>query len=306
MDHTVIILCALLLNAMFAGPRRWYAALKVPQLAVLPHRLIRHIERKLNREHRKPEDLRMRGLVIVLVAILFSAVSGVLLDWIFQYNLRFIELVLVALLLPVRPVWDRVSGVRKALIANDLVTARQELSGTVWKHHALLDAHGVARAAIEYLSVEFSEKIVTPALGYLFLGLPGLFIVVTLTLLQGSLAHAPQFGHAALTMHRWLNIIPSRISALLWLVAACFFPMADPARIAGKLWKPLLDESPRGLCVHVASAVSRVVLGGPGSPYLSGWTQGHAQKALPVDIKRAQTTYALATLFLFVLTGTFF
>jgi cobalamin biosynthesis protein CobD/CbiB len=306
MDHTVIVLCALLLNTLLAGPRRWYAALRMTHIATLPARLIRHVERKLNRDHRKPEDLRVRGLIVVLAALLIAAVSGALLDWVFQHNLTFIELVVVAILLPVRPVWDRVAAIRKALIANDLPAARQELSGTVWKHHALLDMHGVARAAIEYMMVEFSEKIVCPVLGYLLLGLPGLFIVVTLTLLQNAFAHAPQFGQAAQTAHRWLNIIPSRISALLWLIAACFFPMADPARIAKHIGKPLLDDTPRALCVHVASAVSRAVLGGPGSPYLSVWTQGQVQKALPVDIKRAQTTYALATLFLFVLTGAFF
>jgi cobalamin biosynthesis protein CobD/CbiB len=306
MDHTVIVLCALLLNALFAGPRRWYAALKLTRLAALPVRLVRHIERKLNRDHRKPEDLRLRGFVVVVITILIAVVLGAILDWLFQHNLQFVELLLVAILLPVRPTWDRVMAIRKALRVNDLPAARQELSGTVWKHHALLDIHGVARAAIEYLAVEFSEKIICPVLGYVLLGLPGLFICVTLNFLQPSFAHAPQFGRAAETAQRWLNVIPSRVTALLWFIAACFFPMADPAVIAKRISNPLLDAAPRTLCVEVASAVSRVVLGGPGSPYLSAWTQGQVQKALPADIKRAQTTYALAALFLFVLTGAFF
>jgi adenosylcobinamide-phosphate synthase len=305
MDHTVIVLCAIVLNVLLAGPRKWYAALKLTRITALPVRAIRHIERKLNRDHRQPEDLRLRGFVIVLSAIVVAAILGAILNWVFQHNLKFIELLLVAVLLPVRPIWDRVASIRKAVISNNISVAREELSGTIWKHHPLLDEQGVARAAIEFLAVEFSEKIVCPVLGYLLLGLPGLFICKTLTLLQSSLAHAPQFGRAAQVSHLWLNAIPSRLSALLWLIAACFFPMADPAAIAKRVGKPLLDDSPRALCIHMASAVSRVALGGSASPYLSLWTPG-PQRASAVDIKRAQTAYFLAMLFLFVLAGAFF
>jgi adenosylcobinamide-phosphate synthase len=306
MDHTVIVLCALLLNALLAGPREWYAALKLTRITTLPARAIRHIERKLNRDHRLPEDLRLRGVVVVMAALIVAALIGAMLGWIFQHNLRFIELLLVAVLLPVRPTWDRVAALRKALLMGNTPAAKQELSGTAWRHYALLDEYGVARAGIEFLAVEFSEKIVCPVLGYLLLGLPGLFICKILTLLQDALIHAPQFGRAAQKAQLWLNIIPSRISALLWMIAACFFPMADPANIARRIGKPLVDDTPRALCVQMASAVSGVALGGPGSPYLSAWTLGSSPRALPVDIKRAQNAYQLATLFLFVLAGAFF
>jgi adenosylcobinamide-phosphate synthase len=304
--HTVLLLCALALNAVFGGPKRVYDALGFSRLSFLPARAVLHLERKLNRESRSAADREWRGWVMAAAAILFGLVLGGIGHVLFQGNLRFIELLLVAVLLPVRPIRDRAAAIRLALFSGNVPAARQALAGTPWKHHALLDEYGVARAAIETLAVEFSEKLVCPVLGYLWLGLPGLFVCKLLTMLRDSLIHAPDFGKGARLSHSVLHTLPARLSTVLWLVTPMLLPSGDSAKAAKQVTKSFLDDGPRAHNVRMAAAVTQVSLGGPASPYLTQWATSGSPKALPADIRRAQASYLLATLFLFLLAGAFF
>jgi len=306
MDHTVIALFALMLNAALGGPRRWYEATGFLRLATLPARTIRHLEQKLNREGRSAADRELRGQVVVAIVILICIVLGFAGGWILQHNLRFVEVVLVATMLPVRPIWDRTMALRKALSASDIASARQPLAGTPWKHHPLLDEYGVARAAIEMLAIDFSEKIVCPVLGYTFFGLPGLFVCKAITFLRDALIHAPEFSKGARMAHSILHTIPARLSAVLWLMSTLFLPSGTISGATKRILNSFLDDGPRALCVRVAATVARVSLGGPGSPYLTQWAEGGTAKVLPPHIRRAQASYLFAAIFLFVLLGAFF
>lgn len=306
MDRALLVLCALLLNAAIAGPREWYVKLGISRLAALPGRLARHAERKLNREHRSAEDRRLRGWAVVAAALFTAGLLGAPAAFLFANDLRFIELVLVALLLPVRPIWDRASAIRRGLAATDIPKARGALVGTPWKHHALLDEHGLARAAIETTAVDFSEKLVAPVLAYLWLGLPGLFIVKALSVLQSALAQAPEFGEAAAVTHRWLHFIPARLAAAFLLFSALFLTSANIAAAAKQVGAFLLTDTPRALMVRTQAAVLNLALGGPKSPYLGVWAESGAMKTLPSDISRALVAYLFACIGLFIFAGAFF
>ncbi len=52
-----------------------------------------------------------------------------------------------------------------------------------------LDAHGVARAAIESLAENFSDGVVAPVFWYLLLGLPGLFAYKMANTLDSMIGH---------------------------------------------------------------------------------------------------------------------
>lgn len=307
MDRVLLVLCALLLNAALGGPKHWYAALGVARIGLLPARALRHFERKLNRDHRGTQEKEARGWILAAAAAAAGLVSGWLATLLLHDNLRFFELLLVAALLPVRPIWDRIAAVRAGLADDNLALARLNLAGTAWKHHGMLDAYGAARAAIETTSVEFSEKIVLPMLAYILLGLPGLFAARILTLTRDVAGAAPDFGKAARTAHGVLHYVPSRLSAAFWLLSPLFLPSGNIRETAARLLPGIIKDSPRLLNVRAASAVSKVSLGGPASPYAApNWTDTGTLKPLPVDLRRAQAAFVFLNVFLFVFIGAFF
>lgn len=306
MDRALLVITALLLNAAFGGPRRWYARSGIARIAHLPARWLRSLERKLNREQRSPKERAMRGWVMVIAAVVISLILGGILGWLFKANLRFVELVLLAVLLPVRPTWDLVSDIKTYLYAGDLANARNTLEGTVWRHHAVLDDNGVARAAVETMSVQFSEKILSPIFWYLFFGLPGLFATRIITLMQEIWPQlgtgAEDFGRATVWTHKLLHYIPSRCAGFVWLCVSLFLPSINGRRPLSRIIDALPEESPQMLSLICASSVLNLSLGGPGSIYSGGlWVEGGTAKAGNADLKQALYVFVLLNLLLCVL-----
>jgi adenosylcobinamide-phosphate synthase len=309
MERAVLLISALVLNAVIAGPRRWYAPLHASRLTAYPARLIRSAERKLNREHRSEGERETRGLVLVITVVTASALLGLVLGWLFQSHFGFAELLLLIFFLPVRPTWDCVAQIRRSLAAGNLPGARDALADSVWRHHALMDEYGVARAGIEMLAVHFSEKIVAPALWYLLLGLPGLLISKAIYMMQEALAlpvGGHGFGGPARKAHALLHYIPARIASILWLFAGLFLPGANPSRAAKQIGAGLITDAPQALSVRSAAAVLDVSLGGAVSVYAGQeWYGGGTARPLHTDVKRGLYAFVLLNLFAFILAGFF-
>lgn len=292
MERALLALCALVLNAALAGPRHFYTGLKFAGLARLPAKALRDLERRLNREHRSPSQRAARGWLIGVVLLAASLLAGWILEGLLHRNLAFAELALLAFLLPVRPLWDCAAEIRKSLQSEQLTTAREALEGTVFRHHALLDEHGMARAAIELLAVGAAEKIISPLFWYLLLGLPGLFAAKTLSLFQETAAVSQEFGRAAHRLAAAIHYIPSRLMALLWLAAGLFLPTSPVREAAISIGNRLADDSPHRLALRVAAATLKISLGGPSSPYAAEWLGTGTAKAMPSDIRRALHAFA--------------
>ena len=312
MDRAVFILSALLLNAAFAGPRWLYTPLKLDRIAHIPASLIGKAERKLDREHRSLREREARGAMFVVVVFIGCTVLGWALGWILSFNLQPVEIVIVAALLPVRPSWDRVRQVQRYLKKNDLLAARHALENTPWRHSALLDPCGMARAGIELLAVQFSVKILSPCLWFCLCGLPGMFFIRALYLIVETLnppLDGPQgFGRLARQVHYVLDYIPSRLAALLWLAAAYFMPTASPAQAAQRIWEEakFTRDSQSFILMSVAH-VLQLSLGGPMSAYGDKrWWGSGTVKATPADMGRGLYLFALLNLFLFIGFGLFF
>ena len=90
---------------------------------------------------------------------------------------------------------------------------------------ASLDAHGVARAAIESLAENFSDGVVAPVFWYLVLGLPGLFGYKMANTLDSMIGHrSPRyrnFGWAAARFDDLVNLVPARSAASCSPVRHC-------------------------------------------------------------------------------------
>lgn len=310
MEHALLILCALLVNAVFGGPRRLHEALGLGRLTRLPAHGVRDVERRLNRENRSSKARRIRGWIVVGFVVFSCIVFGRLLGWIFQGNMQAGEVALLAFLLPFRSSLDTAGAIRKELRAHHLNAARQVLEHTAWRHHPKLDDHGLARAAIEILAVHFSEKIVAPVLFYILFGLPGFFVSRMVYIMQETLVRPTEseqaFGYGARKLHYLLHYIPARVTALLWICAAIFIPSATIGDSASQISKGLLGESPQDIALLSASSVLHVGLGGPMSAYMhEGWVGPGTARIGDADIKRAMRAYVLLHVLLFCLIGLF-
>lgn len=312
MDRAVLILSALLINAALAGPRRWYAPLKLERVAHLPAAVIGKAERKLDREHRTLREREARGVIFTGAVFLCCWAAGALLAWVFSFHLQFLEMLLLAALLPVRPGFDRVRQLQAQLKKGELAAARQALAHTPWRHHALLDAPGLARAGIELLAVQFASKILAPSLWYCLLGLPAFLFARALYLVVETLnpvaPGAAGFGRLARQIHAVMDYVPSRLAALLWVGASLFLPTARPAAAARSiLAEGRFTPDSQSFTLMAVAHVLQLSLGGPLSAYGDRrWRGSGGLRAGPEDVAKALYLCALLHLFLFVGFGVFF
>lgn len=315
MDRAVIVISAMILNAAIAGPKRFYDRIPLPRAGRFAGGILRTMERKLNRENRSAVQRRLRGIVIVSVTLLASLALGLLLARFFKYNAHFLEIFMLSMMLPVRQSWDIASGIHKALKNDNTAAARACLDKTLWRHHAFMDTHSVARAAIELLAVHFSEKILAPAFWYIFLGLPGFFVSKASYLLKETMVQPLQikhggdsaFGTAALAVHYVYHYLPSRTAALLYLSTMVFLPSSRPLEAAQAVIGGDIDTgTPEQAALLAEASVLGLALGGPTSVYTDSEWQGSGRaKATPADIRSALYLFALLHLFIVVLFGLF-
>ena len=124
------------------------------------------------------------------------------------------------------PRWQR------ALARGGLDGGREAVRQIVGRDPASLDAHGVARAAIESLAENFSDGVVAPVFWYLLLGLPGLFAYKMVNTLDSMIGHrTPRyraFGWAAARLDDVLNTVPAPLSGVLLAAAAVFAKNGRP------------------------------------------------------------------------------
>ncbi|MDX1974625.1 MAG: cobalamin biosynthesis protein [Rickettsiales bacterium] len=301
MEHAILALCAILLNAVLVGPRRFYTNLPLFLITRQPAQWIRHLERKLNRDQRSAKERQVRGIILLGGAVAISIFLG----WFMGLLPEFFELAALVLLLPIRPSFDTAIDIRKYVQAGEMVDARNVLSGTVWRHHALLDEPGVLRAAMELLVMQFAEKILCPVFWYVIFGLPGLLAARLITLMHETISPgaSEQFGLATRVAYIALHYVPAYITAFFCVMAAFF--LGHGKAVAKHIWESIQLSLPLMILSTAASAL-QVSLGGPSSPYTQGvWVGSGTPKPTTLDIRRGLYLFGLLNMFLFVLLGLF-
>src|SRR5262249_32885572 len=142
------------------------------------------------------------------------------------------ELLLVAVLLAQRDLFDHVRRVKRALETGGVTAGRDAVAAIVGRDTARLDQFAVARAAIESLAQNFSDRVVASVFWYLPLGPAGMFAYKAINTADSMIAHKTphylHFGRAAAKIDDWANWIPARLAALLLVLAALAAPGAQP------------------------------------------------------------------------------
>lgn len=128
-------------------------------------------------------------------------------------------------------------AVRVPLERDYLPTARQALQSLVSRDRSQLTAELVAAAAIESLAENLSDSVVAPLFYYTLFGLPGAAIYRlcnTFDSMIGYRGHYEYLGKAAARLDDLLNLLPSRLTALLIIAGAPLF--GGQSRGAWRIW----------------------------------------------------------------------
>lgn len=283
---------------------------RVPHPVVLAGRAIGFFDRKLNREIRSEASRRVRGILAVVALVGLAAALGMAVQSLCRGSLlgAAAEILLIAVLVAQRSLYDHVAAVALALDQGGLAAGRAAVRHIVGRDPTRLDAHGVARAAIESLAENFSDGVVAPVFWYLLLGLPGLFAYKMANTLDSMIGHKTShylaFGWAAARFDDLVNLAPARISGVLIAAAALFAEKGRPGRaVAIMLRDGRRHRSPNaGWPEGAMAGALDLALAGP-RHYAEGlvvdpWVGDGTARAATSDVHRALGLYKLACLVL--------
>jgi adenosylcobinamide-phosphate synthase len=281
---------------------------RVPHPVALAGRAIAFCDRKLNREIRSEASRRGRGIVTVVVLTGGAALVGLAIQLLCRGTVpgSAVEVFVIAVLVAQRSLYEHVAAVARALDWDGVTAGRAAVRHIVGRDPASLDAHGVARAAIESLAENFGDGVVAPVFWYLVGGLPGLFAYKMTNTLDSMIGHRNlcyrAFGWAAARFDDLLNLIPARVGGLMLAAAAVFAAGCRPGHAVtimlrdAKKHRSLNAGWPEGA---MAGALG-LALAGP-RRYAQGvvadpWVGDGTSRAATSDIARALSLYRLACL----------
>jgi adenosylcobinamide-phosphate synthase len=130
-------------------------------------------------------------------------------------------------------------AVRGHLAADDLPAARSRLTHLVGRETEALHEAEISRAVVESVAENTSDAVVAPLLAGAVAGVPGLVVYRAANTLDAMVGHRGEkygrFGSASARLDDLLNLVPSRLSALL---AAALAPAVDgDPRSAFDAWR---------------------------------------------------------------------
>ena len=231
-DPVLLLVAGLVIDALFGDMPAVFRY--IPHPVILAGRAIAFFDRKLNREDRSEASRRERGIVTVVVLVGGAALLGLMVERLCRGSLvgAAVEAVMIAVLVAQRSLYEHVAAVAAALASGGLAGGREAVRHIVGRDPMSLDAHGVARAAIESLAENFSDGVVAPVLWYLLLGLPGLLAYKMANTLDSMIGHRTPhyraFGWAAARLDDVLNTVPAPLSGVLLATAAVFASNGRP------------------------------------------------------------------------------
>ncbi|MDJ0858615.1 MAG: adenosylcobinamide-phosphate synthase CbiB [Dinoroseobacter sp.] len=212
MEFALLLAFALALDATFGEPDWLWQ--RLPHPAVLMGRAIGWADNRFNIE---PER-RAKGILVVVCFCLVATVLG----WILAQLGPVVEVLVAAILLAQRSLVDHVRAVAEGLRVG-LPEGRAAVALIVGRDTAELAPAGVARAAIESASENFSDGVVAPAFWFLIAGLPGILVYKLVNTADSMIGYrTPRheaFGWAAARLDDVLNWIPARLSAVFIALA---------------------------------------------------------------------------------------
>ena len=210
MGQGAILAGALLLDAALGEPDWLWR--RLPHPAVLMGRLIGWCDLRFNQgDARKAKGIAVMAALALGTWVLGLAIAALPLGWLWQ-------MMIAAVLLAQRSLADHVGAVADALRLG-FGDGRRAVARIVGRDTGAMDATAVARGAIESAAENLSDGVVAPALWFLLAGLPGLLLYKITNTADSMIGYRTprhaEFGWAAARFDDLLNLIPSRLTALM-------------------------------------------------------------------------------------------
>ncbi len=224
-----VMALAMLIDAALGWPRPLYDRIGHPVTWI--GRLITWVEAEFNKG-RDIIERRRAGMIATLIVVGVSAGLAVVLQSMLPHGWP--GLVLTGILawpfLATRSLHDHVAAVVLPLATGDLPGARRAVAAIVGRDPEQLDTAGVARAAMESLAENASDGIVAPLFWGVILGLPGIVAYKAINTLDSMIGHRTEryehFGWFAARLDDWVNLVPARLTGLLFAAVSGRFGAA--------------------------------------------------------------------------------
>ncbi|MDG4789423.1 cobalamin biosynthesis protein [Micromonospora sp. WMMD1102] len=245
------------LDAIFGDPRRWHPVAGFGQFATA-----------LERRTYQPRRTSGAGFAALAVGVpvVLGGVAAVATR---QRPLARTALVAAATwtVLGGRTLRREATVMSQALRRADLPAARLRLGHLCGRDPATLDEPELARATVESVAENTSDAVVAPLVWGAVAGLPGLLGYRAANTLDAMVGHRSEryarFGTAAARLDDLLNLLPSRLTGLLTIVAA---PLVRGDRTrAWQVWRRDRADHPSpnaGQCEAAMAGALGVRLGG--------------------------------------------
>lgn len=296
------MLVAMAVDAAIGWPDRLYDRVGHPVTWL--GGVIERADQRMNLESDPFWLRRLKGVAVCLGVAALAAIVAQFIVWALPHG--FWGAVLTGVfawpLVAGRSLYDHVWRVAQPLSRGDPQGARDAVAMIVGRDPARLDQAGVARAALESLAENASDGVVAPLFWGAVLGLPGIAAYKAINTMDSMIGHmSPRyraFGWAAARLDDLVNLIPARLTALLFLV------------VSGGAWRVALKvviadaghhRSPNAGWPEAAMAGALGVrLSGPriydGAMSSEPWVNEGAPDPTPIDLGRGLTLYLAAML----------
>ncbi|ETX13689.1 cobalamin biosynthesis protein CobD [Roseivivax halodurans JCM 10272] len=244
MSFAGIMLLGALIDIGVGWPRRLFARIGHPVTWI--GRLVATLDARLNDDAAPDARRRVMGAITVAVVLAAVVLPAIIAQLALPGGIP--GLLLGGLLawpfIAIRSMHDHVVAVARPLGSGDTEGARAAVAMIVGRDPARLGEAGIARAAIESLAENTSDGIVAPIFWGAVAGLPGIAVYKAINTMDSMIGHrTPRheaFGWAAARLDDLVNLVPARLTALLFALAS-----GRPRRAAWVMWRDAgLHRSP--------------------------------------------------------------
>jgi len=190
-------------------------------------------EKLLRRDGQSRSTAFLLGMLLTLslVALCFG-LPFLLLSCLYKIHIAAglaVEIIFCYQIFAARALKDESMMVYHALERGDTPGARAYLSRIVGRDTQELNEEGISKAAVETVAENLSDGVIAPMIYMFILGAPLGFAYKAVNTLDSMIGYKngkyEYFGKFAARLDDVLNLIPSRVSALLSILASVFFKM---------------------------------------------------------------------------------
>jgi adenosylcobinamide-phosphate synthase len=264
----LLLLCAFVCDAIIGDPV-W-----LPHPVRATGKLINLLEQILYRDTDEKSRKLRKGLLLTALVVLITALSGIFILCICHHINIYLYLAATLIMstycIAAHDLKKAAMRVYDRLVSKDLPGARQAVAMIVGRDTENLSEQGVIKAVIESVAESLSDGVIAPVFYIFLFGPAGGLVYKSINTMDSMIGYKNErylyFGRAAARLDDICNYIPSRLSALLVIIASAL--LKCDFKHAVIIWKRDRRKHSSPNSAQTESAVAGALgvrLGGPAS-----------------------------------------